>query len=253
MPKTSDLAANPYPSILLVGDGGSHKTHFVGTCPKPYIYDFDAGTAILRENKEAEYDRFKEVTDEKLINPEKGFYRKGTAWPAFISHINKHGEQLDKGTLPFRTLALDSLTTLADICMAYVLKSDGHVGNPQIQHWGSQIQLLQAVMDQFSSWPVIKVVTAHIQRNTNEVNQQVEMLPLVTGKLAGKVGIYFDEVYFCGAVPDEKSPFGRKWTVTTAPTGMIKGAKSRYGVPSGTELTWEAIAPYVTGKKLKAV
>lgn len=250
MAKTSDIAENPYPSILLVGDGGSHKTFFTGTCPKPYIFDFDAGTAILRHNQEAEFDLFKDFPKgSKMINPEKGYYERGKAWPAFLKKINEIGEKMEKGTSPYSTISLDSLTTLSDICMNYVLVSDGHQGSPQIQHWGSQIQLLQAVMDQFSSWEVIKVVTAHIQRNTNEVNQQIEMLPLVTGKLAGKVGIYFDEVYYCGAKADDRAEFKRKWSVTTAPTGMYKAAKSRYGVPDGTELTWQAISPYIVGKK----
>ena len=248
MPKTSDIATSPFPSILLVGDGGSHKTFFVGTCPTPFIFDFDAGTAILRQNPAAEFARFKELpVGTQMIDSDKGFYEKGKAWPAFIKTINLIGDTIENGTCQYQTLALDSLTTLSDICMAYVLRSDGHVGNPQIQHWGSQIQLLQALMDQFSAWPVIKIVTAHIQRNTNDVNQQVEMLPLVTGKLAGKVGIYFDEVYYCGAEKDPKADFGRRWKVTTAPTGMIKGAKSRYGVPDGTELTWQAVSPFVFG------
>lgn len=249
MPKTSELAETPYPAILLVGDGGSHKTFFSGTCPRPYIFDFDSGTAILRDNPEAEFDRFKDFPKgSKMINPAKGYYERGKAWPAFLKKINEIGEQMEKGTSPFQTISLDSLTTLSDICMNYVLVSDGHTGSPQIQHWGSQIQLLQAVMDQFSSWEVIKIVTAHIQRNTNEVNQQIEMLPLVTGKLAGKVGIYFDEVYYCNAVKDDKADFKRKWTVTTAPTGMMKAAKSRYGVPDGTELHWREISKYVMPK-----
>jgi hypothetical protein len=246
--KASDLTQTGRPSILLVGDGGTGKTTFLGTCPKPYIFDFDKGIMSLRGNTEVEYDLFKDAPrGSKVFKPENGIYEYGKAWPAFVDRLNEIGAQMDAGTCSYETLGLDSLTTLSDICMNYVLKSDGHVGNPLIQHWGSQIQLLQMVMDQLTSWDIVRIVTAHVQRNTNDVTQVVEMLPLVTGKLAGKVSIYFDEVYYTTVKTDAKSGT-RKYVLQTQSTGMVKAARSRFQVPDGTESSWQAIGKYVTGQ-----
>jgi hypothetical protein len=242
--KTNEMTRIGRPSILLVGDGGTGKTTFIGTCPKPYIFDFDNGVASLRGNSEVEYDMFKDAPrGSKVFNPDNGIYQFGKAWPAFISRLNEIGGQMDKGTCPYETLALDSVTTLSDICMNYVLNSDGHTGNPQIQHWGSQIQLLQTVMDQLTSWDIIRIVTAHIQRNTNDVTQVIEQLPLVTGKLAGKISIYFDEVYYTAVKVGAK---GREYVLTTQSTGMIKSARSRAKVPDGTKSDWQEIKKYVS-------
>lgn len=241
---TEGLGANPFPSVLLIGDSGTHKTWFVGTCPSPYIFDFDKGLATLRGVPGIEFDTFKDApSGSKTVNPEQGIYSYGKAWPAFIKRLNEIGKEMDDGVCKYQTLGLDSLTTLSNIAMNYVLASDGHTGNPQIQHWGSQMQLLEKVMDQFTSWPINKVVTAHIQRNTNDVTQVIEMLPLVTGKLAGKVALYFDEVYFATMGKDSS------FVLTTKSTAMMKQAKSRYGVPNGTPTEWAAIKPFITGQK----
>jgi hypothetical protein len=242
--RTADLKADGSPSILLVGDGGTGKTSFIGTCPKPYIFDFDKGVASLAGNTEVEYDLFKDAPrGSKVVNPDEGIYPWGTAWSAFIKRLNEIGGEMDKGTCPYQTLGLDSVTTLSDLAMNYVLKSDNHTGNPQIQHWGSQIQLLQSVMDQLTSWNIIRIVTAHIQRNTNDVTQVVEMLPLVTGKLAGKISIYFDEVYYMTV---KSGPKGREYLLTTQSGNMIKSARSRFKVPDGTPADWKELQKYVS-------
>ena len=247
MPRsTADIAANPNPSILIIGDSGTHKTWFAGSCPKPYIFDFDAGVSILRDVPGVEYDTFKDAPQKsKAVSPEHGIYKWGSAWPAFINRLNEIGETIDKGTCPYLTLSLDSVTTMADICMNYVLFSDSptYTGGIQVQHWGSQIQLLSKVFDQLSSWPLIKVVTAHIQRNTNDLTQVTEMLPLITGKLAGKMPIYFDEVYYTTVGKGEDGK--RIFKLTTEGTSMMKQAKSRFGVPDGTEAKWSAVAPFL--------
>lgn len=246
--KASDIQENPFPSILLIGDSGTHKTWFAGSCPKPYIFDFDSGMATLRGVEGVEYDTFKDApSGSKAFNPDRGIYKYGGAWPAFIKQLNEIGQQMDDGTCPYETLALDSLTTLSNIAMNYVMASDNHTGNPQIQHWGSQMQLLERVMDQFSSWPIVKVVTAHIQRNTNDITQVIEMLPLVTGKLAGKVALYFDEVYFTNP-PKSDNKGNKLFTLTTESSAMMKQAKSRYGVPTGTKSEWAAVKPFILGQ-----
>lgn len=239
-------------SILLVGDSGTHKTYFLGGCPKLFVFDFDKGLAILRD-RELEYGTFKDAPyGSKLFNPAKGTYEWGTGWSAFVKKLNEIGAQVESNTSPYLTLGFDSITTLSAIAMNYVLKENGRTpkDGPRIQDWGAQIGLLETVMDQLTAWTSFtKIVTAHIQRDTNMLTQAVEKLPLVTGKLAGKISIYFDEVWFTdvSAAPAGKPESERKFFLKTVSDGTFRQAKSRFGVPNGTITEWSAVAPYITG------
>src|SRR5688572_16160336 len=156
-----DIVGEPNPSILLMGDGGTHKTWFLSHIPNVYVFDFDGGMAVVK-GLDVQYDTFKDApkgagANLKALKTTKGFYEHGKAWPAFIKKLNEIGEKIDNGEkIP---LGLDSLTTMANCCMAYVLEQAGHIGAPQIQHWGAQIQLLESVMDQLTAWPVPLVVS----------------------------------------------------------------------------------------------
>lgn len=247
MANAKDLKVNPQPRILLIGDSGTHKTFFLTQVPGIYIFDFDRGMAIAR-GKDVEYDTFKDAPVGGKDMPELGIYKNGKAWPNFIKRLNTIGHAIDKGEWVDaegrpRPIGLDSLTTLASSAMAYVLDQANHIGPAQIQHWGAQIQLLEMVMDQLNSWPITLLVTAHIQRNTNDLTQVVEMLPLVTGKLAGKVSLYFDEVYYA-TVKGKGSD--KKFVLQTESDAMHKQAKTRYGVPDGIDTDWAKVYAAIT-------
>ena len=244
MANAQDITGNPLPRILLIGDSGTHKTFFLSTVPGIYIFDFDKGMAIAR-GKDVEYDTFKDAPRGSKAMPDHGIYPYGRSWPEFIKRMNVIGQLIEKDEwltpegLP-RPLGLDSLTTMANSAMAYVMSNDAKHGGgaPQLQHWGAQMNLLETVMDQLNSWPVPIIVTAHIQRNTNDLTQTVEMLPLVTGKLAGKVSLYFDEVYYAQVTGTGDR---KKFTLKTESDAMHKQAKTRYGVKEGTETSWPAV------------
>lgn len=238
---SADIQDNPHPKILIVGDAGTGKTRFMGSIPDVFVFDHDAGMASNRD-RSVEYETIKDAPyKSRVTSKERGVHPWGTGWPHFIKRLNEIGDDIDQGKGP-AAIGVDSLTTLSDICMNYVLKGDSkEAGKIQIQHWGAQIQLMQMVMDQLTAWPVTIVMSAHIQRNTNNVTEVVEMLPLLTGKLAGKVPIYFDEVWYAqvSGSGDKKS-----FTLQTESKGMVKQARSRFNVPTGTETDWSAVAPF---------
>lgn len=245
MANTKDMGTNPYPAILVIGDGGTGKTVFAGTFPKPYFFDFDRGMASLR-GKDVEFDTFKDAPkDSKAISKANGIYPWGTAWTEFIRQLNVLGEMMDKGLCPHETIVLDSLTTMANIALHWVLKQTNHNGSDPVDpgRWYQQMSALEQVMDQLTSWPIIKVVTAHIQRDTNSITQNVEQLALVTGKLAGKLPIYFDEVYFTKIVGKGRE---REFVLQTVGDGMVKQAKSRYRVPDSTAANWSSVKPFIS-------
>jgi hypothetical protein len=254
MPNAKDLKMNPNPSILLVGDGGTRKTRFLAGCPKPFIFDFDAGMASTR-GMDVEYETFKDAPwGSKATNHEAGIYAWGESWPRFVDFLNKNvwpgledGSRIvkttDKREVKIETLGADSLTTLATQCMNYVLKASGKAGNtnPEIQHWGSQLRLLETIMEQLAAWPSRLVVTAHIKRDDNLVMGTKEFLPLVAGQLSGKIGVYFDECYYTSSSGAGKDA---KVLLKTEGEGLYKQAKSRHNVPNNIEASWAKIAPF---------
>lgn len=247
MPSTENLTLSPTPSILIVGDSGTHKTHFIGSAtkvfgeapPSVFVFDLDFRLAVLRGRKGIDYDSFRDMRPGSTVtNKEKGWYSFGTGWSAFIKKLNDIGALMDKGDCSYKVLGFDGLTQMSDLCMNYVMQQAGKAGQaPQIQDYGSQQQLLKGVLNQLTAWDIVKIMTAHIQRNQNDLTQVIEMLPLVTGKLAGAIGIYFDEVYF-GSVKtkgvDPKLHLYGLYTLTTMSDGLLRQAKSSCGVPNDT-------------------
>lgn len=247
MPNSKDLTANAAPKILIIGDGGTEKTRFLASAGV-FIYDFDNGMDSTA-GQDVEYITFKDAPyNSKAFNKDQGIYPYGEAWPAFINHLNTVvWPQIEKGTFPFRGVGLDSLTTLAMLSMNYVLKGDGKSGkNPEIQHWGTQLRLLETLMDQLTAWNIAVMVVAHIKRDDNLVNQTTEYLPMVAGQLSGKIGIFFGEVYYTKRVG---TGLDLRTVFITAAQGMYKQAKSRRNVPNDTPAKWSAIEPYLLGTK----
>lgn len=258
MPNSKDLAKTATPSILLVGDGGTEKTRFIAGCPKPLVIDFDFGMASTA-GMDVQYVTFQDAPYRPKAGPGKlqpgvneklGVYPWGTAWNKFIAYLDdvlwpaiENGSftvQTEDGPYKFETLGIDSLTTMANTCMNGVLSDNGKTGKnqPEVQHWGQQLRSLETVISQVAAWPVRLVVTAHIKRDENLVMETKEFLPLVAGQFSGKVGIYFDEVYYTKV---EGKGADRKVSVITQTDPLYRMAKSRLNVPNGTLLKWPEI------------
>lgn len=245
MPKnTKDIIPGDI-NVLLVGDGGTGKSRLAATFPDPYFFDCDKGMASVRD-RAVDYDTFKEAAKGQKVSKEQtetlGLYPFATAWPAIIKRLNELGTQMDKGECPYKTIVLDSLTTLSEIAMNHVLSSTSQ-DQPHQGSYGAQQQYIKRVMNELTAWPVRIVATAHIQKDTNDLTQVVEKLPLLTGKLAGFIGIYFDEVYFMDSVLDPITK-ASKPIILTKSTPVMRQAKSRWNVPDKTDATFEAISKF---------
>lgn len=246
MPSSSSLSTSNTPSFLIIGDGGTEKTRFAVQAPKPLVYDHDGGLISTRDLPAFQFETFKDAPHgSKSFSKERGIFPWGTAWPAFIDHLNKQWDLIEKGEWPYETLVIDSLTTLTAICMNYVLKGTGKKPTDAITlpEWGSQLRLMESLMEQLAAWPVRLIITAHIKRDTNDTMATIEYLPMITGQLAGRIGIYFDEVYY--TEPKGKGA-DRKVTFITEATGLYKQAKSRHHVSNGIANNWKELAKFFT-------
>lgn len=245
MPNAKNATANATPSILIVGDGGTGKTRFLGSCPSPFVIDCDKGMASVA-GMDVEYRTFKDAPwGSKAINKEDGIYPWGSAWNELVRYVDDViYPQIEAGTWPYKVLAFDSVTTLGNIAKNAILKQAGKTGKDQLekQHWGQMLRQLEVFFEQVTSWPVISIFTAHIRRDENLVQGTTEYLPMIEGQLAGRLGIYFDEFYFTQTAGKGDA---RKFAFKTQAEGLYKQAKSRANVPDGVEANWSKLAPHL--------
>lgn len=246
MPSSKDFQGRKTPSILLVGDGGTEKTRFSVQAPDVFVFDIDAGLASTHDLPEFQYQTFKDAPyKSKAINEAMGFYPWGTAWTKFFEHLNdKVWPEIEKGTFPHKWIVVDSLTMLSVQCFGYIIKTAGHTGDsaPTLPEHGSFLALMENVLSQLAAWPVGLILTAHVKRDDNLVMGTKEYLPLVSGQLSARLGVYFDEVWYTEV---QGTGASRKVVIKTAAEGTYKQAKSRNNIPTNTELKWSALGKYL--------
>lgn len=251
MPNAADIQVSKNLSTLLIGDGGTHKTYYIGTCPGPiWVGDFDKGMAVHAGRADIDYDTFRDMPDGEKVPTgsmkDDGWYLYGHSWPAFLKKINEIGRSIDTGTCKYLTLGIDSLTMAADSCWNYIIKNNPGVKDGR-QIWGLFLENMTALFSQLTGWPLIKVLTAHVQRNENLVTNTVEKLPLIGGKSSGKIPVMFDEVYYTSAkdeIIDSRKPAEKTqvYRIITTQDGIHKQAKSRaLNIPNGTLLDYKEI------------
>jgi hypothetical protein len=224
-------------NILLIGDSGTHKSWFVGSVPGIYVFDFDGGMSINR-GRSVEFDTYKDLppgVESSDSMKRLGLYPYGTAWTEFFKKLQEIGKAIDKGTGP-SAIGFDSLTFLSMIAVNNILKDTGHP-SPHQGTWGSHHEYFKRIFGQVTAWPVRIIATAHVERKENDLTHVTEKLPLLAGKLAGLIGAFFDEVYYCDAADG-------KFSLKTTITPSTRQLKSRWGVPDNTETSWPAVAKY---------
>lgn len=173
------VAASPgklYSRILLMGDSGTGKTHFIGTMPQPFVADFDRGLQTLRGKKVMAMNY--SIEDWAAFRKEVQAWRFGTKYEC-------------------QTFCVDSLSMAADAAMQYVLKKNGRAGQqPTIADWGEAIREVKDVLAYVTTLPCHVVVTAHLEMVKDELLGDLQYRPLIFGKdLPSRLGIYFDDVF----------------------------------------------------------
>lgn len=174
--KTTPVAAL-HSRILIMGDSGTGKTHFIGTMPKPFVADFDRGVATLSGK------------DVKAV-----MYSKED-WQTFKDEVQRWRK--DGPKYGCETFCLDSLTMASEAAMFHVLKKNGRAaGQPTIADWGEAIREVKDALDWITTLNCHVLVSAHNQLEKDEMLGDIQYRPLIFGKdLPARLGIWFDEVY----------------------------------------------------------
>lgn len=224
-------------NVLIYGGSGTGKTEFAGTWPKPILYiDTDKGILTLLASPRINMDEIWRIEisnaslDPKVRQPVGFLYVKG-----ILTALADTG-MFDQ--LVPKTVVLDSLTTTSGYCMDHVLFINKHVGQqPTLPDWGRQMRELLEIIKLGVGLDMNFICVAHEQTQRDELSGRVWKLPLITGKLAGELSLYFDEVYYAEVKPKGSLS---EYKLTTKATGMIT-AKSRLDLPNPINTTFASI------------
>ena len=212
MPSAKDLKPDTtHFKVFCLGDFGVGKSVFASTFPTPgYLFDFDNGVEIYA-GKDWEYDQF---TADSI------------GWTKFETKFREVKQRVIDGE--FKTVVIDSTTTLTDMAMARAMQLDpkrsatgGPLWNVHYQHVRN---LMEPKLRAFTNWNCNLVMIAHLQIvQDQETGAVLGSEPLLTGQLAKRVPGYFGEVYHFFTKNTDK---GVQYLMRTVPMGHYK-ARSR--------------------------
>lgn len=220
--------------LLVMGDYGGGKTHFIGTLPKPVLhYSFDKG-----------YDTVAMMPGIKVVSVQEDDRRRPKAWIEFNEHFRKFtgGKLLYKwpdGRLEaYKSSALDSLTFLSAFCLNHYQFMGSNVDKKAT--YTQYQQLLENMGDVISaSRRCVEVVccTALVKVDKDELTGEVLALPNMTGSIRDVLGAHFDAVFY---VYVDKTPQGKEVFKMKTVGGYREKAKIR--LPADIKI---AIAPTI--------
>ena len=220
-------------NIMVYGPSGTGKTWFGLTFPKVFCFDFDGGlTTALSPllSQDFEYETYADMKGHDAFDKFQGH------WNAAIKRPE------------IKTFFIDSLTTLSDHIMRSIMSISANTTKlPQIQDWGVLInKLSQLFYSCIADTPDrILVVSAH-EQVVDFADGTSSLLPLVVGKkLPGRLGLWFEEVYYSTCAGSKQKP--RFELLTRGGSSHI--AKSRLASFAPIELRepndWRVIYPKV--------
>ncbi len=207
-------------NFLIVGHSGNGKTHLLRTCPRPvYVDSFDRGgtrgvlSDLVDQGLVVVDDRWEEL-DRSNPTAFKGWDDNFTRLirTDFFNHVG--------------TYAVDSITSMSDALMSYLLKKAGKVNaKPGWDEYHMHQILMKDAIAMICSLPCYTVITGHIDIKQDESTGQIISSLMLPGKSATKIPIPIDEMYILEA---KQVPSGIERTLLTQSDGRFR-AKTRIG------------------------
>lgn len=195
----------------VLGGYGTGKSVFASTFPQPgYVFDFDQGAKTYRSG-DWYYDTIP------------------LTWKGWMDFEKIHKEvkaEVEKGR--FKTVVLDSTTSMTDCAMARALQIDPKRSPEGGPIWNVHYQIVKNLMEpklrDIISFPCNIVFTGHWNIQTDpKTGNIISIDPLLTGQLSSKLPGYFDEVY---AAFTRQKAGKEEYVIRTVTRGYYK-ARSR--------------------------
>jgi len=178
--------------ILLIGNEGTGKTHFIGSMPKPiYLFSFDKGYLTLAGEPGIsvgvcmDEDRYKPHAysdfKQKFDALKKGLKYK---WP-------------DGKEEAYKTIAIDGLTFLSTFLFDHEQRINNNVDKPGgYAVYGSVRSKIQDIVNQSVMLAEYVVSTALLETTKDDITGEVFFVPSMVGSIKNEIGAWFDAVLY---------------------------------------------------------
>ncbi len=205
--KLSEMPKDANVKLLIVGPSGSGKT--IGACTFPgkiKIFDFDGKVTSAAQFYANDKQKLESIDFSPYAKmPVKGDHalKRKPRMQTFLDDIQAIYNLQNSGQkLPFDTLIVDSITTLADSIMEdYREVSQLGVKRPNkdknsMSDYGLLATHFKQIVCGLLALDCNVVFIAHSILTKDESSGNITNELLFPGQMAGKLGIYFEEVYF---------------------------------------------------------
>lgn len=246
MPKLNEESDDSYYfKGLLIGKNGSGKTLSITSFPKPIkYYDFDGRMDPVKRLLSTEQ---KEGIEYDTLGPDK------------INSFCKEFQELQEYN-PYKTVVIDSLTSLSLSLMNYYLNMKGKsgskggkmVGTTQVPTWdeiNGETALTSQILDVAKILKCHIIMTAHPVAKTeitgaDKVGRKTSSLVAFGNKLPSIVPNYFNEIYqfFIEAGYDANNNTVPKYFIYTRPNSEEDMMKTGLPIPRKIDITSERTA-----------
>lgn len=197
--KLTDLATSNDVKVLVYGPSSTGKTCFSCSFPTPIRYmDFDNKVSSAAQHYKSDIARLSEIeVSQYAVMPRETRMK---TFNADISTISQNNH--NKKDLGFKTLVVDSLTTLSNFMLEdFMFVSRTDMKRPGVgQTCRADYQLLEYWMRYYIqgmlSLNCNVVFVGHSHQDKDETSGAVTNQLLMPGKFASRIPIYFEEIYF---------------------------------------------------------
>ncbi len=190
--------------ILLIGNSGTGKTHFIGTMPKPiYLFSFDKGYTTLAGMSGI---KVGVCMDEDRYKPH--------AYTDFRAKFDKlrAGEKYkwpDGREEPYKTIAFDSMSFLSTLLFDHEQRINNTVDKASgYGVWGIVKSKLNDIVSQAIIISEYVVATALVKPEKDEITGELFFLPEMAGSMRDSVDAWFDAVFYMSV--DKDPALGQK-------------------------------------------
>jgi len=226
------LEKRNYPSILIYGIAGSRKTTLVSQAKNAYMFDFDDGMLVAAKLKDSfsylrqniEFDTY---TEEKPSAPK--------MWIAAENKILQLSNDSAAGKLKHSCVIIDSLSGMAQSITLHVMSTTGDsFKKPQIQQWGTMVNIMEKALTILRSLKCLLIVTAHETNLEVDGMNLIRPLSITQKHSINKLQWLFDEVWHTRIAPAGAGK--QKFLIRGTGTSSIS-ARTRMGLVDEVDFT----------------
>lgn len=246
MPSLSSLKPNNDLKIMVYGQSGVGKSVFASTFPGPvYIADFDgkisSAAGYLRENDKKQLEQ---VEFDSFL-PERG---KELSFDRFTKTLNAHSKVAESGSFPYKTYVIDSMTLFYEAILQKTIKNNPGIkrveaSTPSMMDYRIAGIHFKQFVSGILALPCNVVFTAHSERKQDETTGEIQIQPLISGKLAAEIPIRFKEVYYLSIMKNKEGDLTH--ALQTRTSGTMVCRTQIPGIPQYVKASYNELKKYL--------